>query len=279
MLDPSACYDFTVARPLSTRSPDGRRWSLEYPKVAFYPVPLPSADRDLLILIGPEPHFRWPELAPAIINYSRAAGVESLLTLGAYVGPVTHHMAPVVRRTLDPALGQRLGEMELEDTDYEGPTAFVTALLHAAAAGGMTAASLWVATPPYLQAGNPVAALSLLEAALKVTRLPVEVDRLREVADSFLHDVEAALEEHPELAEQLKEMLEAEEEDGDDDEEDTFDMHARAHWRGPDPDRPPPDAPPGLPSGKALVEAVEKYLRQRKSDGGDDGAAGSSPAV
>ena len=31
MLDPSACYDFTVARPLSTRSPDGRRWSLEYP--------------------------------------------------------------------------------------------------------------------------------------------------------------------------------------------------------------------------------------------------------
>jgi proteasome assembly chaperone (PAC2) family protein len=278
MLDPSACYDFTVARPLSTRSPDGRRWSLEYPKVAFYPVPLPTADRDLLILLGPEPHFRWPELAPAIISYARAAGVESMLTLGAYVGPVTHHVAPVVRRTLDPALGQRLGELELQDTDYEGPTAFVTALLHAAAAGGMTAVSLWVATPPYLQAGNPVAALSLLEATLKVTRLPVEVDRLKQVADSFLHDVEAALEEHPELAEQLKEMLEAEEDDQDD-EEDTFDMHARAHWRGPDPDRPPPDAPPGLPSGKALVEAVEKYLRQRKDDGEDEAPPASGPAV
>src|SRR5215468_11615193 len=50
MLDPSACYDFTVARPLSTRSADGRHWSLEYPKVAFYPVPLPTAERDLLIL-------------------------------------------------------------------------------------------------------------------------------------------------------------------------------------------------------------------------------------
>src|SRR5712692_8541030 len=263
MIDPSACYDFTVARPLSTRSPDGRRWSLEYPKVAFYPVPLPAAERDLLILLGPEPHFRWPELAPAIITYARAAGVESLLTLGAYVGPVTHHAAPVVRRTLDPELGQRLNELELQDTEYEGPTAFVTALLHAAAAGGVTAASLWVATPPYLQAGNPVAALSLLEAALRVTRLPVEVDRLREVADSFLHDVEAALEEHPELAEQLKEMLEAEEDDEDDE---GFELHTRAHWRGPDPDRPPPDAPPGLPSGKALVEAVEKYLRQRKED-------------
>src|SRR5689334_1571658 len=276
MIDPSACYDFTVARPLSTRSPDGRRWSLEYPKVAFYPMPLPAAERDLLILIGPEPHFRWPELAPAIINYARAAGVESMLTLGAYVGPVTHHVAPVVRRTLDPALGKRLRDLELQDTDYEGPTAFCTALLYAAAAGGLSAVSLWVATPPYLQAGNPVAALSLLEATLKVTRLPVEVERLREVADSFLHDVEAALEEHPELAEQLKEMLEAEE-DEQDDEEDTFDLHARAHWRGPDPDRPPPDAPPGLPSGKALVEAVEKYLRQRKDDENDGPPSG--PAV
>ena len=279
MIDPSACYDFTVARPLSTRSPDGRRWSLEYPKVAFYPMPLPAAERDLLILLGPEPHFRWPELAPAIIKYARDAGVESMLTLGAYVGPVTHHVAPVVRRTLDPALGKRLRELELQDTDYEGPTAFVTALLHAAAAGGITAASLWVATPPYLQAGNPVAALALLEATYKVTRLPMEIERLREVADSFLHDVEAALEEHPELAEQLKEMLEAEEEDQDDDDvDDAFEMHSRAHWRAPDPDRPPPDAPPGLPSGKPLVEAVEKYLRQRRDDD-DGGPSASGPAV
>src|SRR3954453_5908449 len=98
MLDPSACYDFTVARPLSTRSADGQSWSLEYPKVAFYPLRLPGAERDALVLIGPEPHFRWPDLAPAIIAYARDAGVESMLTLGAYVGAVTHRAAPVVRR-------------------------------------------------------------------------------------------------------------------------------------------------------------------------------------
>jgi predicted ATP-grasp superfamily ATP-dependent carboligase len=275
MLDPSACYDFTVARPLSTRSSDGRRWSLEYPKVAFYPMPLRSAERDALVLLGPEPHFRWPELAPAIISYARAAGVESMLTLGAYVGPVTHRSAPVVRRTLDSGLAERLAALDLEDTDYEGPTAFVTALLHAAAAGGIAAASLWVATPPYLQAGNPVAALALLEAASKVTQLPLNIDKLREIADSFLHDVEAALEEHPELAEQLKEMLEAEQED-DDEAEDTFEVRDKARWRGPDPDRPPPDAPPGLPTGKSLVEAVEKYLRQAR---GDEPPPQSGPAV
>jgi len=87
MIDPSACYDFTVARPLSTRSADGQQWSLEYPKVAFYPLRLPSAERDLLILLGPEPHFRWPELAPAIIRYARAAGVESHVR---FAGVVPH---------------------------------------------------------------------------------------------------------------------------------------------------------------------------------------------
>lgn len=276
MIDPSACYDFTVARPLSTRAPDGGRWSLEYPKVAFYPLALPSADRDALVLVGPEPHFRWPEIAPAIVNYARAAGVESMLTFGAFVGPVTHRSAPVVRRTLDPELGERLAALDLQDTDYEGPTAFVTALLHSATAGGITAASLWVATPPYLQAGNPVAALALLDATSRITQLPLEVDRLREVADSFLGDVESALEEHPELAEQLKEMLEAEQDDDDDADGETFDLRSRAHWRGPDPDRPPPDAPPGLPSGKALVEAVERYLRQRKDP---DDPPGPHPAV
>jgi hypothetical protein len=121
-----------------------------------------------------------------------------------------------------------------------------------------------------------VAALALLEATHKVTRLPVDMERLREVADTFLHDVEAALQEHPELAEQLKEMLEEEAED-EDIEDDGFEATARAHWRGPDPDRPPPDAPPGLPSGKALVEAVEKYLRQRRDDEDDVPPAG--PAV
>jgi len=72
-------------------------------------------------------------------------------------------------------------------------------------------------------------------------------------------------------------MLEAEEDD-DDEDDDGFEVERHAHWRGPDPDRPPPDAPPGLPTGKALVEAVEKYLRERKDDD-DHKPPSSGPAV
>lgn len=257
MVDPSACYDFTVARPLTSRRAEGHSWALEYPKIAFHPVRLPTEDRDLLILQGPEPHFHWPEIAPAIVGYARKAGVELVVTTGAYVGAVSHQEAPVTSRALDVRLVKRLAKLRMSETEYEGPTAFCTALVHAAAASGLPAASLWVATPPYLQAGNPVAALALLEAVCKVVELPLNVERMRNTAEAFLRDVEAALEEHPELAEQLKEMLE---EVGSDDDDDEVEVTAR--WLEPDPDRPPPDAPPGLPTGKALVEAVERYLRQ-----------------
>ncbi len=262
MLDPSACYDFTVARPLTSRDADAGTWQLEYPKVSVHPVRLPEADRDLLVVAGPEPHFRWPELAPALVAYARSSGVQAVITLGAYVGPISHRAAPVMARTLDPAFAAALATLEVGDTDYEGPTAFATALLHASAAAGIPAASLWVATPPYLQAGNPVAALSLLETAERLTSLSLQLGRLQEVSQSFLRDVETALEEHPDLAEQLQEMLQ--EEAGEDDEAEA--EPRTAQWKVPDPDRPPPGAPPGLPTGKSLVEAVERYLRQTRGE-------------
>ena len=187
-----------------------------------------------------------------------------VLTLGAYVGAVSHHSAPVTCRTLDASLANRLAELHIRDTEYEGPTAFVTALMHAASAVDLPSAGLWVATPPYLQAGNPVAALALLDVACELMRVPVARDLLRNAATSFLHDVDAALEEHPELAEQLKEMLDqvADGGDEDDDELNGLDLSNVS----PELDRPPPDAPPGLPSGQALVDAVERYLRQGRDN-------------
>jgi hypothetical protein len=177
---------------------------------------------------------------------------------------VTHRNAPVYRRALDPDMDQQLAGLKVRTTDYEGPTAFATALLHAAAAASLPAASLWVATPPYLQSGNPVAALALLEIAAQVTGLPLGEGQLQEPAESFQNDVESALREHPELAEQLKEMMSSE---ALDDEVEETDGATGTQWKGPDPDRPPPDAPPGLPTGKSLVDAVEKYLKQTR--GGD----------
>src|SRR5262245_49136523 len=49
--DPDACFDFTVARPTTTRGgPDG--WQLTLPTLACYAVARPGAPRDLLLVVG-----------------------------------------------------------------------------------------------------------------------------------------------------------------------------------------------------------------------------------
>ena len=99
-----------------------------------------------------------------------------------------------------------------------------------------------------------------------MTQLPLQIDSLRDVADSFLHDVDAALEEHPELAEQLKEMLEAEQDEDDEDDDDAS-RFARSR-AGADLTRTGrrPMRRRACRPAKSLVDAVEKYLRQARGD-------------
>ena len=82
-LDPEACFDFTVQRPTTTRTPTGR-WTLTYPRIQFFPVYRPNHERDLLLLTGPEPHMNWPTLTKATADFTKEMGVETSIALGVF---------------------------------------------------------------------------------------------------------------------------------------------------------------------------------------------------
>lgn len=251
IVDPEACFDFTVARPITRRGDDGR-WLLEYPELAIHAVRRPDADRDLLIVTGPEPHTNWPSLARGLARFAAEVGVDTALTLGAFIGPVSHRRTPIVRRTPNPGFDARLAALGMEDTTYSGPTAFVTALLHALDDAGIAAASLWAAVPPYLGSPNPAVSLALLEAVERAADLGLELGGLRGTATDFVRKVEGALRENPEVADQLGKLFEAEAADdgGGRDEVSVDDV---------------PEGAPDLPSGRALVEELERFLRSERS--------------
>ena len=245
-LDPEACFDFTVQRPITRRDATGR-WQLEYPEIALYAVPRPDADRDLLIMRGPEPHAAWPTIARVVAQFANELGVETALTFGAFIGPVSHRRTPIVRRTPNEKLDAWLAALGFEDTSYAGPTAFVTALLHGLEEAGIPAASLWAAGPAYLGSPNPALSLSLLEAAERVLEMDLELGRLQGMSTDFLRKVESAIQANPDVAERLSRLIEQE-----------------------PPDEPASSAPPSaeddasageLPSGRDLVEELERFLR------------------
>lgn len=245
-LDPEACFDFTVERPTTRRGSDGR-WRLDYPEIGFYPLERPEAERDLLLLRGPEPHNNWPTLSRAIAEFAAEQTVELALTAGAFIGAVSHRKIPLVRRTPNPEMNVRLAALGMDDTPYSGPTAFVTAVLHSLDAAGISAASIWAAGPPYLGAPNPALSLTLLEGIERVIELPLELGRLRGIATDFVRKVEEALRENPEIADRLGRLVEL------------------GEAEEPQPE-PPPEGPPDLPSGRALVDELERFLRETRGN-------------
>jgi proteasome assembly chaperone (PAC2) family protein len=253
-LDPEACFDFTVERPITRRGADGR-WRLDFPEIGLYALYRPDSEHDLLIVRGPEPHTAWPTLARAIAGFAVDVGVETAITLGAFIGPVSHRRIPIVRRTPTPALDVRLAQLGFDDTPYSGPTSFVSALLHALDEVAVPAASLWAASPPYLGAPNPAVSLGLLEATERALDTSLDLGRLQGISTDFLRKVEAALRENPQVADRLGQLIELEATDEEPAEAEVADAE-----------------PPDLPSGRDLVDELERFLR------GQHGGSESDPS-
>ncbi|MCC6175440.1 MAG: PAC2 family protein [Chloroflexi bacterium] len=249
IVDPEIAFDFTVERPITRRGVDGR-WSLEYPEIGFFPISRPGHEHDLLLLRGPEPHTGWPTIARVMADFAADVGVETALTFGAFLGPVSHRRTPIVRRTPNATLDAQLAMLGYEETPYSGPTAFLTALLHALDERSIPAASLWAASPAYLGAPNPAVSLALLEAAERVLETHLEVGRLQGMATDFLRKIETALRANPEVADRLGQMV---------------DMTPPDEDLSAETDEPEiPTGEPDLPSGSDLADALERFFREQR---------------
>lgn len=253
MADSDACLDFTVARPLTLRGGrDG--WRLQLPQIACYVMPRPAANRDLVLVHGPEPNFRWSALAAALAAYFADLGAELVVMLGGYVGAVSHRTTAVSRRTLHAPLDVALAQFNVAGTDYEGPTAFQTMLLHATHDQGIPAASLWTAAPPYVQGPSPKASLALLKIVQKLADTDLDLDRLEARSTDWVHHLDGMLASNPALTAQLSRVINLEEPE----------TVPESTSSPVEPETP--GSAPNLPTGSSLVAELEEYLRKLRQN-------------
>jgi len=209
-IDPEEFYDFQAHRPQVAVNDGGTR-SLSWPMTRFFAASLPDEDRDLLLVIGDEPSFRWKTYARHITQVLVENDVEEAVLLGAFIGQVSHQSpVPVVGVATDPALVNELGLMT---SSYEGPTGIVGVLLEACREVGLPTLSLWAATPHYLAANpNPKAMLALTQAAGEALHLKIDLDRLDTMASDFEERVDRALESSDDLKDYVAELEDSEDE-------------------------------------------------------------------
>jgi predicted ATP-grasp superfamily ATP-dependent carboligase len=240
-IDPEQYVDFQATRPL-VKLAEGTTRAIEWPEWEVYEARIPRAPRDLVILTGPEPSYRWREFCAQVIELAEALGVQLVVTLGALLADVPHSRpVSVTAFASDSALVERLS---LQPPTYEGPTGIVGVLQNACAEAGMPSASLWAAVPHYVAvAPNPKGALAILRRLESLVGVTVDAQDLETAAVDYERQVTRAVELDPEV-QAFVERLE----------------------RAADEEEGPTDLSQ-LPSGDVLAREFQRFLRQRGGPG------------
>ena len=195
-----------------------------------------AGDRDLVVLSGAEPDFRWRELADAIHELCVRLGVVESVTLGSLGLAVPH-----TRPTQITATASRPDVLGPDDQRTEGllrvPAAAVSVIEMNLRDRGVPTVGFFAQTPHYVTATYAPAVLALLErlgrhlgVALPMGSLPADAASQREQLDRIV-------EQRPEIKEYV-ERLEAAYQPG---------------W--------------SIPSADELGAEIERFLRREGEEG------------
>jgi len=234
-VDPEEFFDFQANRPTISLN-EGQTREIEWPGNVLLAATPAGAERDLVLLAGTEPNLRWRTFSEGLAETAESLGIEMVVTLGALIADVAHTLpVPITGLASDPELVERL---DLQRSNYEGPTGVVGVLHDACNRRGISSASLWAAVPHYVAAvPNPKAALALLRRLEGLTGVAVEASGLEEETESFERQVSNAVSANPEI-EELVQRLEREQAEQLSISED-------------------------IPSREALARQFERFLRQQ----------------
>jgi proteasome assembly chaperone (PAC2) family protein len=233
-LDADVLYDYRARRPaLDIR--DGRPRQLEWPELTLRHRRL--GERDVLVLSGPEPDFRWRELSAEMVGLARRLEVSEWITLGAIPAAVPHTRPVPVLGTESRAGLLRAGVEPGPTGLLRVPAAAVSVLDLAMAEARVPSLGYFAQVPHYVSGEYPPAALALLHALEEHLGITFDLAALEAEAD----DLRRRLDEATNLDEKTRAYvtrLEA--------------MVDEAR----------------LPTGDELIGEIERFLRERGHEPG-----------
>lgn len=233
-IDPEDYYDFQVTRPRVTNQGQGRGIHWNTTRVLL--ASPDSLGRDVLLVTGIEPSFRWRAFTTELLDLAAAHGVGTVITLGALLADVAHSRPiPVSSSSPDEATSYRF---DLEPSTYEGPTGITGVVADGAHQAEMVSISAWAAVPHYAaQVPCPKASLALIAQLEDLLDTVLEHGELEEESRAWERGVDELASSDEDVAEYVSALESA---------QDTSEL---------------PEA-----SGDAIAKEFERYLRRRGDD-------------
>ena len=203
-IDDERYFDYQATRPYLHRSPDGP--FIEWPHILLTLVRHP--DRDILVVVGPEPSLLWRSFSTELISTLKQFDPKLVVLLGAMLSDTPHSRPlPVSMYTFDSGLRDLLN---LEPSDYDGPTGIVGVVNQMLIAEGLPTASIWVAIPHYVaNPPSPKGQQALLSRLEQVLGLSLDYDDLPDEAEKWTAAVDELSSEDPDVAEYIGQLEDA----------------------------------------------------------------------
>jgi len=232
-IDPDDYYDFQVSRPTARRTAEGQR-TVEWPTTEALVARLP--ERDLVLIGGPEPNYRWRAYTDQLMSVIRLAHPGVVVLVGALITDAPHSRpVPVTVTADDPRVAEELG---IGPSDYEGPTGILGVLAHECRLLSLPAVTLWAAVPHYVaEPPNPRATLALLSRVEEILNTPLDSGDLLPAAETWTQRVDELVADDPDIATYIAALEERSDEV-----------------------RP-------APTGETIAAEFERYLRRRNRRG------------
>ncbi len=212
---------------------------IEWPEVELYEARVPRAPRDLILLAGSEPSFRWRSFSGLIVEVAEAIGVQLAVSRSGRCSRTCRTPAPVCGHRAGVGSRRSSRDWGWRSSSYEGPTGIVGVLHAACQQAGLPSASLWAAVPHYIAAApNPKAALALVRKLEGLVGVAVDASSSRARPADYERQVNLAVQSDPDVQAFVERLEQAAGEEADEE-------------SGP------------LPSGDTIARDLQRFLRQR----------------
>lgn len=234
VFDPDTLFDYRVNRP-TVDFRNGVLSDISWPTITLRRRLIDG--RDLLVLSGPEPNWRWQAFSNAVVDLAGRLGVVEHVSIGGipWAAPHTRPTQVITTASSD-------DRIDIEADFPEGllrvPGAVVSVIEYAMADAGYPTLGLWARVPHYVAAVYSPAILAIVERLSRHLGVSIPLGSLVDDSAQQRVELDSAIEDRPE-ARAMIEQLEA-----------------------------LADAADPVVSGEQLAAEIERFLRDT-SDGAD----------
>jgi hypothetical protein len=225
-------YDFRVNRP-TLEFVDGISTDIGWPETTIRHTTVEG--RDLLLLTGPEPNWRWQAFGEALSDLALELGVVEHISLGGipWAAPHTRPTIVVTTSSRPDLLGD---DANFPEGLLRVPASIVSVLAHALARRGLATVGMWARVPHYVGGVYYPAVVTLVERLSRHLGVRIPLGSLVDEAADQRRTLDEAVEEQEGVGE-IVSQLEA-----------MYDVQGE------------------VASGEEIAAEIERFLRQATDD-------------